>query len=214
MIGLGDAKARGAAYVGRMKHLIAVLALCLAALPAAAERLSLPALSAYLNTITQAEARFTQVGADGSRLTGTVLIKRPGRIRFEYDPPQDDTLVLASGGQIAVFDGRASGAPDQFPLRRTPLGIILARDIDLTRARMVTGHGMDGTRTVVQAQDPENPQYGRIYLYFDADPVRLSEWLIVSESGEQTRTRLDPFTPRSDLGDAMFSIPLEADRRR
>ena len=189
------------------------LAVCVPA-GAVAERLSLPALSEYLNTITQAEARFTQVGADGSRLDGTLYIKRPGRIRFEYDPPQDDTLVLASGGQIAVFDGRARGGPEQFPLRRTPLGIILARDIDLTRARMVTGHGEEGGRTVVQAQDPDNPQYGRIYLYFEPDPVRLSEWLIVSEGGEQTRTRLEPFTPRDDLGDAMFSIPFEAERRQ
>lgn len=198
-----------------MRHLIAALALCLAALPAAAdERLSLPALSDYLDTITEAEARFTQVNADGSRLTGTLFIKRPGRIRFEYDPPQEDTLVLASGGQIAVFDGRASGTPEQFPLRRTPLGIILARDIDLTRARMVTGHGMDAGRTVVQAQDPDNPEYGRIYLYFEHDPVRLSEWLIVSGSGEQTRTRLEPFQPRNDLGDVMFSIQLEMQARQ
>jgi outer membrane lipoprotein-sorting protein len=196
-----------------MRHLIAAFILCIAALPVAAERLSLPALSDYLNTITAAEAAFTQVNADGSRSTGTLYIKRPGRIRFEYDPPQDDTLVLASGGQIAVFDGRASGRPEQFPLRRTPLGIILARDIDLTRARMVTGHGTDAGRTVVQAQDPENPEYGRIYLYFETDPVRLSEWLIVSGTGEHTRTRLEPFQPRNDLGETMFSIPLETRSR-
>jgi outer membrane lipoprotein-sorting protein len=196
-----------------MRYLIAAFILCIAALPVAAERLSLPALSDYLNTITAAEAAFTQVNADGSRSTGTLYIKRPGRIRFEYDPPQDDTLVLASGGQIAVFDGRASGRPEQFPLRRTPLGIILARDIDLTRARMVTGHGTDAGRTVVQAQDPENPEYGRIYLYFETDPVRLSEWLIVSGTGEHTRTRLEPFQPRNDLGETMFSIPLETRSR-
>jgi len=215
VIDAGDARARGAAYIGGMQRMIAALAaaLCLALPAMASERLSLPALSEYLNTITAAEARFTQVGSDGSRLTGTLYIKRPGRIRFEYDPPQEDTLVLASGGQIAVFDGRASGRPEQFPLRRTPLGIILARNIDLTRARMVTGHGMDSGRTVVQAQDPDNPDYGRIYLYFEHDPVRLSEWLIVSGTGERTRTRLDPFRARDDLGDVMFSIPLETQAR-
>jgi outer membrane lipoprotein-sorting protein len=214
VIAAGDARAGVPVYMRVMKHLAAALVLCLVTLPAAAERLSLSALSAYLNSITEADARFTQENADGSRLTGTLYIKRPGRIRFEYDPPQEDTLVLASGGQIAVFDGRASGVPEQFPLRRTPLGIILARDIDLTRARMVTGHGMDAGRTVVQAQDPENPEYGRIYLYFDHDPVRLSEWLIVSGSGEHTRTRLDAFRPRDDLGDVMFSIPLQIEARR
>lgn len=197
-----------------MKRALLALILVLAALPAAAERLSLPALSAYLETITSAQARFTQVNADGSRLTGTVYIKRPGRIRFEYDPPNDDTLVVASGGQIAVFDGRGSGKPEQFPLRRTPLNLILGRNIDLTRASMVTGHGEDKGRTVVQAQDPEHPEYGRIYLYFENDPIRLSEWLIVSESGEHTRTQLQPFTPRSDLSDFLFSIPFVTEQRQ
>ncbi|PWR01926.1 cell envelope biogenesis protein LolA [Meridianimarinicoccus roseus] len=185
-----------------------------AALPAAAERLSLPVLSDYLGDIGAAEARFTQINADGSRLGGTLYIKRPGRIRFEYDPPQQDTLVLASGGQIAVFDGRGSGAPEQYPLRSTPLAIILDRNVDLTRARMVTGHGEQNGRTIVQAQDPDNPEYGRIYLYFENDPIRLAEWMIISESGEQTRTLLGPLQPRAELSDFLFSIPFETEKRQ
>jgi outer membrane lipoprotein-sorting protein len=190
------------------------LTLALGALPAAAERLSLPALSAYLQSIGGAEARFSQVNADGSSLSGTLYIKRPGRIRFEYDAPQDDTLVIAGGGQIAVFDGRGSGVPEQFPLRRTPLGIILDRNVDLTRERMVTGHGEENGRTIVQAQDPDNPEYGRIYLYFENNQVRLAEWLIISETGEQTRTRLSPLEPRNDLSEFLFSIQFETEARQ
>ncbi len=189
------------------------LALSLAASPAMAERASLSELSAYLNSITVAEARFTQINGDGSRSSGTVTIKRPGRIRFEYDPPQEDVLVLASGGQIAIFDGRGAGAPEQYPLRRTPLSILLARSIDLTRVSMVTGHGEQNGRTVVQAQDPEHPEYGRIYMFFDRAPLRLSEWLIISESGEQTRVQLGPFRATPDASDFLFDIRNETRRR-
>lgn len=197
-----------------MKFILAVALLILPALPATAERLSLPVLSDYMETIGEAQAKFTQINANGSRLSGTLYIKRPGRIRFEYDPPQEDTLVIAGGGQIAVFDGRGSGIPEQFPLRRTPLGIILDRDIDLTRERMVTGHGEQNGRTIVQAQDPDHPEYGRIYLYFENDPIRLAEWMIISDTGEKTRTLLDPLQPRDDLSEFLFNIQFETEDRQ
>ncbi|TDL85027.1 LolA family protein [Meridianimarinicoccus aquatilis] len=197
-----------------MKTILALALLIAPALPATAERLSLPVLSEYMEEIGEAEAKFTQINANGSRLTGTLYIKRPGRIRFEYDPPQEDTLVIAGGGQIAVFDGRGSGAPEQFPLRRTPLGIILDRDIDLTRERMVTGHGEQNGRTIVQAQDPDHPEYGRIYLYFDNNPIRLAEWMIVADTGEKTRTLLEPLQPRNDLSEFLFSIQFETEDRQ
>lgn len=197
-----------------MKFILAIALLILPALPATAERLSLPVLSDYMETIGEAQAKFTQINANGSRLSGTLYIKRPGRIRFEYDPPQEDTLVIAGGGQIAVFDGRGSGTPEQFPLRRTPLGIILDRDIDLTRERMVTGHGEQNGRTIVQAQDPDHPEYGRIYLYFENDPIRLAEWMIISDTGEKTRTLLDPLQPRDDLSEFLFSIQFETEDRQ
>lgn len=189
-----------------------LVAFCLAA-PAVAERASLEALSAYLNTIDTAQAGFTQTNADGTTSRGTLYIERPGRIRFEYAPPNEDVLVVAGGGQVAVFDGVGAGGPEQFPLRRTPLHLILADDIDLTRMSMVTGHGEQDGRTVVQAQDPDRPEIGRIYLFFERAPLRLSEWLIVSETGEHTRVRLAPFETRDDFPAAFFSISRIAEAR-
>jgi outer membrane lipoprotein-sorting protein len=194
-----------------MRLLILCLTVLAFASPVVAQKASLEALSAYLNTIDTAQASFTQHNADGTTSHGTLYIERPGRIRFEYAPPNDDTLVVAGGGQVAVFDGH--GAPEQFPLRRTPLNLILARNVDLTRISMVTGHGEQDGRTIVQAQDPEHPEFGRIYLYFERDPLRLAEWLIVSETGEQTRVELGPFEAREDFSSFMFNIRHIAEQR-
>ncbi|OSP55051.1 outer membrane lipoprotein carrier protein LolA [Pseudoruegeria sp. SK021] len=196
-----------------MKHLILALS-CLFALPAHADKLPLSTLSAYINTIDADKAQFTQINGDGSRNTGTLYLKRPGRARFEYDAPMDDTLVLASGSQVAIFDGRGAVKPEQYPLKRTPLNLILARNVDLTRAKMVTGHGEEKGRTIVQAQDPEHPEYGKIYLYFEPSPLRLAEWLIVSDTGEQTRVILEPFTPVSDMSPFLFDIAFETRQRQ
>jgi outer membrane lipoprotein-sorting protein len=89
-------------YVSFMKilNLLPAAAIVLAtAMPAAADKISLNTLSKYLNELRTAKGAFTQINDDGTISTGTIFIKRPGRIRFEYNPPEK-ALVLASGGTV------------------------------------------------------------------------------------------------------------------
>lgn len=184
------------------------------AVPARAQaQLSLAAISAYLNGITTAEAPFTQMNADGSRSTGRLFIRRPGRIRFEYDPPER-ALVVAGGGMVAVFDGRSNQRAEQYPIRRTPLHLILADRVDLTRARMVVAHDFDGTSTTVTAQDPERPQEGRIQMFFRDGPVRLTQWVITDNAGYRTTTVLGDLRTGVTLSPFLFDITYEENRRR
>ncbi len=166
----------------------------------------------YLNGITTAEAGFSQINSDGLTITGKLFIKRPGRVRFEYAPP-DRNLVLASGGQVAIFDGKSNQPPEQYPLKRTPLNLILAARVDLGRARMVTGHVEDGATTWVQAQDPEHPEYGSIALAFTADPIALRQWVITDDAGGQTAVILGPMAVGGDYPPSLFSITSETDKR-
>ena len=182
------------------------------ALPAAAEKLSMAEISTYLNAIKSAQTRFVQVNADGSQSTGTVFIKRPGRARFEYDPPVE-ALVMAGGQQVAIFDPKSNAGPTQYPLKRTPLNLILARRIDLSQARMVVGHGEQDGMTTITAQDPKNPEYGTIRLFFSHAPVTLRQWVITDGAGDQTKVILGDFDRDVDLGSAMFSIPTETRKR-
>lgn len=92
-----------------------VLALTLAA-PAFAEKIPLNEISRYLNGLKTVEADFTQVNSDGTISTGKVFIKRPGRVRFEY--ASDKTLVMAGGGQVAVFDPKSNSAPNSIRCQR------------------------------------------------------------------------------------------------
>ena len=188
------------------------LAAALLATPATAE-VSLGEIGSFFNAFRTAEADFTQVNADGTISTGTLYIHRPGRVRFEYDPPEDQ-LVMAGGGQVAVFDGRSSGGPEQYPLARTPLKIILSERVDLTRERMVTGYGSDGTTTTVTAQDPEHPDYGSIRLVFTDDPVQLRQWVVTDGAGEETTVILGEMETGGALSARLFSIVQEAENWR
>tara|TARA_Y100001933_G_scaffold263401_1_gene324621 strand:+ start:2665 stop:3267 length:603 start_codon:yes stop_codon:yes gene_type:complete len=195
-----------------IRHAVAVtLWLTMLALPAAAEKLSLAEISAYLNDLRTAEGQFTQVSEDGAVSTGRLLLKRPGRVRFEYDPPEA-ALVIADGDTVGIIDPR-SNERQGYPLHRTPLKIILARNVDLGRARMVTAHFSDGTTTTVRAQDPEHPDYGSIDLVFTADPVELRQWIVNDANGGRTTVILGELVRDVRLADENFVIP-GLDRKR
>jgi outer membrane lipoprotein-sorting protein len=183
-----------------------------AARPLPAQPIPLAELSRYLNGLQTAEADFTQVNPDGSISAGRVYIHRPGRMRFEYAPP-DRTLVLASGGKVAIFDGKSNQPPEEYPLRRTPLSLILDRQVDLGRARLVVAHGEADGVTYVVAQDPERPEYGRLRLIFTADPVALRQWVVTDEAGAETTVILGELRTGRSYGASMFSITAEARRR-
>lgn len=190
------------------RTLLASALVTLVALPAQAEKLSLDAISAYLNGLTTAEATFTQINPDGSGAKGKVIIRRPGRMRFEYERP-DKTVVLASSGQVAIFDAKSNQPPEQYPLSKTPLNLILGRRIDLKAARMVVGHTEEGALTIVTAQDPAHPEYGTLALGFSANPVALRQWVVTDETGGQTTVLLDKLTEGGNYPPSTFLIDDE-----
>jgi outer membrane lipoprotein-sorting protein len=195
-----------------LKRLILAPALAaLMAFPAQAEKLSLGAISNYINGLKTAETDFRQINADGSTSTGRVLIERPGRMRFEYAPPER-TLVLASAGQVAIFDGKSNTSAEQYPLSKTPLNLILAPKVDLTKAKMVVGHTEQNGLTLVTAQDPQHPELGTIQLAFSAAPVTLKQWTVTDESGGQTTVVLGPLKTGQSYPMETFSINAQAEK--
>jgi len=183
------------------------------AMPAQAAQLSLDQISAYLNRLGTAVARFEQRNDDGSRAVGTVYIRRPGRIRFEYDPP-NEALVIAGQGQVAVFDAASNEPPQEFQLANTPLKIILFDNIDLRRSKLVRGQSYDGENTIVRAQDPKFAEYGYIDLYFTADPdPALVRWTLVDGSGGQTTVFLGPMETGMRLRGSLFNVGDEISAR-
>ena len=182
------------------------------ALPAAAEKISLNEISRYLNGLKTVVADFTQVNADGSVTPGRVFVHRPGRVRFEYKG--DSTLVLASGGQVAVFDRKSNTGAQQYPLSRTPLNIILADNVNLGRNGSVIGHSERKNTTVVTAQDPQHPEYGNIQMVFTANPTELRQWVVTDDTGKKTTVILGEMQKGVQIPPSRFSITSEVERRR
>jgi len=192
---------------------LATIAASLAAAPARADIIPLSRISAYLNALSTVEARFRQLNDDGSVSTGRLIIQRPGRMRFDYDDPLD-VLVLASGGQIGIFDGASNlERAERYPLSETPLNLILERNVDLENRAMVRQHSFDGKDTSVIVQDPARRELGYIDLKFADDPVRLVGWRTVDGAGVATQLRFTELKLGGEYPANLFSIRSEEQRR-
>ena len=188
-----------------------VIALLATAPAAMAEKISLNAISNYLNGLSTVQSEFTQVNPDGTISAGTVYIQRPGRVRFEYKNSKQ--LMLASGGQVAVFDAKSNQGPQVYPLGQTPLSIILDQNVNLARKGMVTCHSERKNTTVVKAHDPAHPQYGSIEMVFTA-PTELRQWVVTDDTGKKTTVILGEMKKGVSFKPSTFAIQNEINRRK
>ncbi|MDW8444454.1 MAG: outer membrane lipoprotein carrier protein LolA [Acetobacteraceae bacterium] len=99
----------------------------------AADRADLARLEAYLDGIRTLTARFVQVDARGGTATGRLWLSRPGRMRFEYDPPSP--ILLVADGTFVIFHDRSVMQTTHIPLGTTPLSLLLAERIRLDEGR-------------------------------------------------------------------------------
>ena len=197
----------------KVGRIILLLFLGLPASPLSAEKINVDDLSAYLNALTTLRAGFTQISSDNSLSTGALYIKRPGRARFEYDPP-NNALILAVGGQLAIFDPQGNTEPERYPLSKTPLSLILADKINLAQDRMVTGHEYDGISTILTVQDPDFPERGIIRLVFTGPSPQLRQWVIKDQNGDETVVILNDTKTQLSLPDSLFNIFLNREKRK
>jgi outer membrane lipoprotein-sorting protein len=163
--------------------------------PTAAEKAEIDRITAYLNSIPQFTARFVQSGSFGAD-AGVVWVDRPaGHLRVDYAAPDQRVMVIANG-HVQVVD-RSNGATTTMPLSRTPLGMLLTPDLNLsgvvTVARLAhapgieqitlekTGHPSDGSLTLTLSDQPlqlravtvvDREQQTLMMNLFDLDPSR------------------------------------------
>jgi len=172
------------------------------ALPAAAEdasRQQLAALSPdevaavtrverYLNDIKTMKARFVQVSSNGAYAEGDLLVDRPGRMRFDYDPPTP-VLIIANGLQLVYYDRELKEATF-LPLWETPLWFLIREKVRLDDSiEIVAIEEALGTLRMT-LRDPDSPDRGTVTLVFSDDPLTLKKWELTDAQGVQTQVSL------------------------
>jgi outer membrane lipoprotein-sorting protein len=140
----------------------------------------------YLTSIQVLSGNFVQIGPDGRRATGQFFIQKPGKVRFEYDPPATIDVV-ADGQSVAVRDSRLGDRPDLYPLSQTPLRFLLSDHIDLFRDTNVIGVSADNSFvTVIVEEKQVLIGTSRLMMMFDAKDNKLKQWTVTDPQGLDT----------------------------
>jgi outer membrane lipoprotein-sorting protein len=172
------------------RAIVAATAVAIAAPGAAAADTSadLARLKAHIGSVQTMTANFIQTDARGRSAAGTLQLKRPGKVRFQYG--SGDLLLVANGKTLAFIDYQV-GQKSSWPLGRTPLGPLLSGSPDFNGKAQVLP-SQDSRVVVARAR---NTSYGQLTLAFlrsAAAPggLQLYGWTAVDAQGHRTTVKL------------------------
>ena len=151
----------------------------------AKQRALLDRISNYLSSAQTMMGKFVQVGPDGGRTEGTFYMQKPGRVRFQYNPPSPIDII--SDGSSVVVRDRKLATQDLYPLSQTPLRYLLAERINLLRdTDVVSVSADDSFATVVIEQKQLFVGTDRLMIMFDAKDLTLKQWTVTDPQGFDT----------------------------
>jgi outer membrane lipoprotein-sorting protein len=151
----------------------------------AEQRALVDKVSAYLSRVHVMSGSFAQIGADGRRTGGNFYVQKPGKVRFEYDPPSPIDII-ADGSSVVVRD-RKLATQDLYPLSQTPLRFLLADRIDLMRDTHVTAVTADELFVSIVVEEKQAlVGTSRLMMMFDAKSLELRQWVVTDPQGFDT----------------------------
>ncbi len=169
--------------------------------PAAAQTADLAQVQRHLAAIETMTAAFTQTDRNGQTLTGTLTLKKPGKIRFQYQ--KGVPLLIVGDGKALTFIDYSVRQVQRWPIGNSPLGVLLDPRRDISRYAKVVPSANPAVVSV-EAYDPKHPEYGRITLVLAKNAaapagLMLQGWVALDSQGNRTTIR---------LADQRFNVPV------
>ncbi len=158
------------------------------AVVSARDKADIAQIEAYLNGLKSLKAHFMQVARDGGIAEGTAWLERPGRMRFQYDPPSPFLLIAAHG--VLTFHDSALQQTTNIGLNRTPLGILLADHVELSGSVTVTALQRLPGQLQLTLVRTDSPGDGSLTLIFADPPMTLRQWTVIDAQRRETHVTL------------------------
>lgn len=168
-------------------------------------------IEGYLNGITTVEAGFVQMSAQGQYAKGRLYLQRPGRMRFEYEPPTP--YLLVSDGTWFIYVDQELEQVTYLPLKKTPADLLLREGISFSDGLIVTAIEKRPSTVRVDVVDADQPEAGRVTLTFVRRPLSLKSWTVHDQQGQRIQvTLIDPRYGKP-LDKSLFRFVNQFERR-
>ncbi len=162
-------------------------------------------VSAYLSSLQTLVGNFVQVGPDGSKVKGDFYIQKPGKVRFEYDPPSPIDIV-ADGSSLVVRD-RNLATQDVYPLSQTPLRYLLSDRIDLLKDTNVIAVSADDMYISITIEEKQALiGTSRMLLMVGVKDGQLKQWTVTDPQGYDTTVAVYNLDATKKLDPSLFKI--------
>ncbi len=184
---------------------VAAIALPLT-LPAAAQQGTLAQVQAHRRAAQTMTAAFEQTDRAGKTVRGALTLKKPGKIRFQYE--KGVPLLIVGDGSSLWFIDYSVRQVSRWPVRNSPLGVLLDPDRDISRYARVVPTG-NGEVVSIEAHDPKHPEYGRLTMVFVKQPsapggLMLQGWVALDSQNNRTTVRLSNQRFNAAVSDGAF----------
>jgi outer membrane lipoprotein-sorting protein len=174
----------------------------------AKQRALVDKVNTYLSGIRTLVGNFVQVGPDGRKTEGDFYIQKPGKVRFEYDPPTPIDII--ADGQSMVVRDRQLATQDLYPLSQTPLRFLLSDRLDLLRDTNLVGVFADDTFVSVVIEERQAlVGTHRLMLMFSAKDLKLKQWTVTDPQGYDTTVAVYNLDTTKKPDPGMFKINYE-----
>jgi outer membrane lipoprotein-sorting protein len=162
-------------------------------------------VSQYFNALENLRGTFVQTSADNRRMRGTFFVKRPGRLRFEYNRPSRQ-LIVSDGKMLAIQDLEVH-TDDRIALDQTPFRLLLRKDVDLLRDARIVEVQETEDLIILALQDKSPDAPGQIRLFLTKTPaLELREWVTTDSHGADTRVEVANLDRPEDLDSELFRV--------
>jgi outer membrane lipoprotein-sorting protein len=181
----------------------AVVLFMVAGLPAGAQQsIGVPQIEQYFNSIRTLKARFVQSNPNGSVVQGNLYVRRPGRMRFEYDPPSQ-LKIVADGYQVTMWDN-ATRDFGQWPIGWTAASFLVKDPLSLSGdLRVEKIERVSGLIEATMSQT-RKPQEGKVIVRLGENPLQLRGWTIIDNRGNRVTVSLSEMQTGLQLADSLF----------
>jgi outer membrane lipoprotein-sorting protein len=170
------------------------------------------AISDYLNSFKTLQGEFTQVSPKGNMSQGIFYIAKPGKMRFEYAPP-NPFLIVSDGTWLTIKNVKKEKG-DQFPLSQTPLRLVLGNKVDIAGdTNIIDFQDQDGMTTVTVEDKKNTLGSGQLTLVYDQARKALQQWIVIDGKGRKTTVSLENLQPGIEPDPQLFVVKIKRDSK-
>lgn len=167
-------------------------------------------IEGYLNGLSTVKASFQQFTDSEGLAFGRIYLRRPGRLRVEYDPPSEIILV-ADGTLLSYYDSELNHI-EQVPLKLSPMWFLLRSDVKLGGDVTVTQFKRNSGSISIGMVQSDEPDAGSVQLEFGDKPLELRQWTITDSAGSTVRVGLYDAEFGGQLANELFATPRKKPR--